>query len=149
MRRYRTALRAFEMATIIALELLIVLTVATATVILATIYIAGMSKQVGHIVDLDTLQETLEQYFGGILVVLLGLELLETLKTYFSEHRVRIEVILVVAMIAVGRNVLRVDLAHTSAPILLGVAALVLALSAGYFLVKRSAVNPTVRSGSE
>jgi len=31
-----------------------------------------------------------------------GLELLETLSTYFSEHHIRVEVILVVAMIALA-----------------------------------------------
>jgi uncharacterized membrane protein (DUF373 family) len=142
MRRYQTALRAFEMATVIALELMIIFTVATATVILATIYIAGMRAQLGNIVNLDTLQPTLEQYFSGVLMVLLGLELLETLKTYFSERHIRIEVILVVAMIAVGRHVIRVDFGHTDGFTLLGLAALILALSAGYFLVKGVATNP-------
>jgi uncharacterized membrane protein (DUF373 family) len=144
MRRYQTALRAFEMATVIALELMIIFTVATATVILATIYIAGMRAQLGHIVNLDTLQPTLEQYFSGVLMVLLGLELLETLKTYFSERHIRIEVILVVAMIAVGRHVIRVDFGHTDGFTLLGLAGLILALSAGYFLVKGVAANPRV-----
>jgi uncharacterized membrane protein (DUF373 family) len=142
MRRYQTALRAFEMATVIALELMIIFTVATATVILATIYIAGMRAQLGNIVNLDTLQPTLEQYFSGVLMVLLGLELLETLKTYFSERHIRIEVILVVAMIAVGRHVIRVDFGHTDGFTLLGLAGLILALSAGYFLVKGVATNP-------
>jgi uncharacterized membrane protein (DUF373 family) len=149
MKRYQTALRAFEMTTVIALELLIVFTVATATIILATIYIQGMRTQMGHIVALDTLQPALEQYFSGILMVLLGLELLETLKIYFSERHIRIEVILVVAMIGVGRNVIRVELAHTPASTLVGLAALILALSAGYFLVKWSAVTTTARSGSQ
>lgn len=144
MRRYQTALRAFEMATVIALELMIIFTVATATVILATIYVAGMRAQLGHIVNLDTLQPTLEQYFSGVLMVLLGLELLETLKTYFSERHIRIEVILVVAMIAVGRHVIRVDFGHTDGFTLLGLAGLILALSAGYFLVKGVAANPRV-----
>jgi len=142
MRRYQTALRAFEMATVIALELMIIFTVATATVILATIYIAGMRAQLGNIVNLDTLQPTLEQYFSGVLMVLLGLELLETLKTYFSERHIRIEVILVVAMIAVGRHVIRVDFGHTDGFTLLGLAGLILALSAGYFLVKGVSANP-------
>ena len=56
----------------------------------------------------------LQRGFGGVLVVLLGLELLDTLKAYFSEHHIRVEVIIVVAMIAVGRHIIQLDFEHGS-----------------------------------
>jgi uncharacterized membrane protein (DUF373 family) len=67
--------------------------------------------------------------------------LIETLKTYFTERQIRIEVILIVAMIAVGRHILNIDLGHMGGPELLGVAALMLALAVSYFLVKRTNIN--------
>src|SRR5215467_6354411 len=69
---------------------------------------------------------------------LLGLELMETLKTYFSAHHIRVEVILVVAIIAVGRHIIKLDFEHVSASLLFGLAALTIALAAGYFLVRSS-----------
>jgi uncharacterized membrane protein (DUF373 family) len=71
-------------------------------------------------------------------MVLLGLELLETLRIYFREHDVRVEVILVVAMIAVGRRIIEVDFDHTQVQQLLGVSVLMLSLAVSYFLVKRA-----------
>jgi uncharacterized membrane protein (DUF373 family) len=80
----------------------------------------------------------LQRGFGGVLIVLLGLELMETLKTYFSEHHIRVEVILVVAIIAVGRHIIKLDFEHVSASLLFGLSVLMIGLTTGYFLVRRS-----------
>jgi uncharacterized membrane protein (DUF373 family) len=82
----------------------------------------------------------MQQSFAGVLSVVLGLELFETLKTYFTEHQIRLEVILVVAIIAVGRQVVQVDFEHTPGAVLFGLSAVILALTLGYFLVKRAQV---------
>jgi uncharacterized membrane protein (DUF373 family) len=73
-----------------------------------------------------------------VLIVFLGLELLETFKVYYQEREIRVEAVMVVAIIAVGRQIIEVDLEHTSGPVLLGIAALLIALASGYFLIKRS-----------
>ena len=75
--------------------------------------------------------------FAGVLLLLLGLELLETMKTYFSDFHVRTEVILIVAMIAVGRHIVQIDFEHIPAASLGGIGVLMLALSVSYFLVRR------------
>ncbi len=75
---------------------------------------------------------------SGVLTVVLGLEVLETLKAYFRDHHVRLEVILVVAIIAAGRHLVQVDFEHASAPGLLGLSAVILTLTLGYFLVKQA-----------
>jgi uncharacterized membrane protein (DUF373 family) len=86
------------------------------------------------------LQRDLQHAFAGVLLIILGLELLDTLKVYFNEHRVRLEVILIVAIIAVGRHIIQLDFEHAEAGVMLGIAALVLALAAGYFLICRLGV---------
>jgi uncharacterized membrane protein (DUF373 family) len=75
---------------------------------------------------------------------MLGLELLETLKTYFTESHIRIEVILVVALIAIARHIMLMDIDHTSGPVLVGSAALTLALAVSYWLIRsrREALAP-------
>lgn len=92
-------------------------------------------RDIGSVADL---QRTSQGAFGGVLLILLGLELLESLRTYFTEHKVRLELILVAATIAVGRHVILIDLEHTDGMQLIGVSALVLALTTGCFLTKRS-----------
>ncbi len=83
-------------------------------------------------------EEVLIRGFGAILAVLVGLELLETLKVYTSEHRIRLEVILIVAMIAIGRHIVQIDIHHANPLIYFGLASLALALTVSYYLVKRT-----------
>ena len=80
--------------------------------------------------------------FAGFLVILLGIELLETVKMYLTDHVIQVEVVYLVAMIAVGRHIIEVDYAHVQPLTLFGTATLVLALAAGYFLLKRSGPHP-------
>jgi uncharacterized membrane protein (DUF373 family) len=91
--------------------------------------------QIGSVMDL---QEAVQRAFAGALLVVLGLELMETLRLYASEHRVRLETILIVAIVAMGRHVIQLNLEHQDGVWLLGVGALFLALTGGYFLVKRA-----------
>jgi hypothetical protein len=71
--------------------------------------------------------KSVQTAFSGVLLIILGLELMETLRVYFRSHRVRLETILAVAIIAVGRHVINLDVEHMSGGSLMGVAAVVLA----------------------
>jgi uncharacterized membrane protein (DUF373 family) len=128
----------FERVVITALELLIVLTVAVGTVKLFAIFIDAMPTQIPEIDSPETLQPVLRDAYGGVLMVLLGLELLQTLKTCFSEHHLQMEMILVVAMIAVGRHIIHVDIGHMPGTELGGLALLITSLAVSYYLVKRA-----------
>jgi uncharacterized membrane protein (DUF373 family) len=71
-----------------------------------------------------------------VLLILLGLEILESLKIFFTEHKVRLDLILIVAVIAVARHIIQLDFQHADGFVLVGIGALVLSLTAGYFLVR-------------
>ena len=86
------------------------------------------------------MQEAVQRSFSGIFLILLGLELLETVKVYFTRHQIRAETILFVALIASGRHVLIIDQHHTDASTLYGIAALIMVLSGSYFLVRKGRV---------
>lgn len=120
------------------LKALLILAVAFATVILCFLFVRGVILYVPQIGSIDVLHELLDRVFGGVLFVFLGLELLETFKVYFERQEIRIEAVIVVAIIAVGRHVIQVDLEHTPGFALLGIAGLLIALTLGYFLIKRS-----------
>jgi uncharacterized membrane protein (DUF373 family) len=100
--------------------------------------------KLGTITSLETIadvQQAALRAFSGVLLVLLGLELLDTVKVYFREHSVRVEVILLVGLIAMGRHVLEIDLHHIEPLVLFGFSSLVLALATSYFLVKRAQIS--------
>jgi uncharacterized membrane protein (DUF373 family) len=128
----------FEFVIVTALQLLLVLTIATATIALFGLFLTGIRENLHDIGSAEDLHGVLQRAFGGILIVLLGLELMETLKTYFNEHHIRVEVILVVAIIAIGRHIIKLDFEHAPASLLFGLSTLMLSLAAGYFLVRWS-----------
>lgn len=63
--------------------------------------------------------------------------LLETVKMYLSEKKVHVEVVFTVAMIAIARKVIILDVKELSSLTLIGIGAIVLALATGYYLLKR------------
>jgi uncharacterized membrane protein (DUF373 family) len=128
--------RGFEIFTVCAAGLLLMAAVAVATVLMYSLFVSGIQNNLGSINSVGEVQSAVERVFAGVLLLLLGLELLETLKTYFSDYHVRIEVILIVAMIAVGRHIVQIDFEHMAPAALAGVAMLILALSISYYLVR-------------
>ena len=82
--------------------------------------------------------QTLFSSFGLFLILLIGLELLKLLKLHLSHHRLRPEVVIEVAIIAVCNKVVTLDLKVLEGETLIGLAALLLALSAGYYVFART-----------
>lgn len=76
--------------------------------------------------------------FGFFLLVLIGIELLETLKAYVREKQFRAEVIVLVAMIAISRKIIILDVRGLPPMTLVGISALIIALGVTYFLMRRS-----------
>ena len=141
----------FEKATITALQLLIVLAVFVATVMLFVLFIQNLYTRVSDIQSVGDLLPAMQKVFAGALIVLLGLELAETLRSYFAKHEIRVEVILIMAIVAIGRHMIQLDFDHVPASEVFGLSALMASLTGGYFLVKRaqgpwrtelSSVNP-------
>ncbi len=83
------------------------------------------------------LDELLE-LFGQFLLVLIGIELLHTMKIYIEERVIHLEAMLSVALIAVARKIVVLDTKELPEGTLLGIAAMVFALTLGYYLVRRS-----------
>ena len=77
--------------------------------------------------------------FGFFMLVIIGIELLETImKTYLIQDQPHFEVVLSVAIIAIARKVIILDIKEVDGISLIGIAAIVIALTVGYFLMKRS-----------
>jgi uncharacterized membrane protein (DUF373 family) len=131
-------LRWFEIVIVAALQVLLIMLIVMATIALYGLFLQGVRNNIGEIGSAEDLHGVLQRGIGGVLIVLLGLELMETLKTYFSKHHIRVEVILVVTIIAVGRHIIKLDFEHVSASLLYGLSALMIALAADYFLVRWS-----------
>jgi len=122
-----------EVAIVAILLALMLVTLIISTVELAIIMYDEFMSPPKYLFGLQDLLEVL----GFFLMVLIALELLETIKAYL-EHKSHLEVVVVVAMIAIARKIIIIDYKSTSPQILYGMAAVILALAVGYYLVKRA-----------
>ncbi len=75
--------------------------------------------------------------FGYFLLVLIGVEILETLKAYLKKDVIHVRVVLEVALIAVARKVIIEEPNTVSSLTLLGIAALILALGVAVYLERQ------------
>ena len=86
------------------------------------------------ILDIDELLEI----FGLFMLVLIGIELLDTIaKTYMAESVDHAQIVMAVAIIAIARKVIILDVKDLSGLALVGIAAIILALCIGYYLIKK------------
>lgn len=127
-----TALKRFERLIAGFLAGLIALVILLATIDLA----AGLFKDIvfkspRFLVDIDELLAIMGQF----LIVLVGFELLETVKAYLRDEAVHVEVVLIVALIALARRVIVIEPGTMPAMSLLAEAALMLAIAGSYRLV--------------
>ena len=86
--------------------------------------------------------EQLLDIFGLCMLVIIGIELLETImKTYLTKVEPHFEVVLSVAIIAIARKVIILDLKDIDSFSLFGLAAIIFALTVGYYFMKQSQKN--------
>jgi uncharacterized membrane protein (DUF373 family) len=76
--------------------------------------------------------------FAAFLLVLIGVELLDTLKVYITDRKVHVEMILSVGLVAVSRKVIVLDTKQLDGLSLIGIGVLIISLAASYFLVKNA-----------
>lgn len=83
----------------------------------------------------------LVEIFGYFLLVLIGVELVETLKVYLRQDVIHVRVVIEVALIAMARKVITEE-PHAVAPLtLFGIAALILALAVAFYFERQTSVN--------
>jgi uncharacterized membrane protein (DUF373 family) len=138
-------LRIFERTIFVSLIVMLAIVVLSSTIDLAGRILLDFFTPPMFILQGSQLLEII----GLILLIVIGVELLDTIKTYFNDRVVHVEVVLEVALIAIARKVIIVDVKEFSAETLIGVAALVLALSTGYYLQKRARVMKSAEKMAE
>ena len=78
------------------------------------------------------------ELFGLFLLVLIGIELLHSVKTYIVRREFHLETVFTVAMIALARKIIVLEPKESPEGTVLGIAALVLALALAYYVMRRS-----------
>ncbi|HJW28812.1 MAG TPA: phosphate-starvation-inducible PsiE family protein [Saprospiraceae bacterium] len=121
----------FEKIIISVLILMMMAIIVLSTIAFVIVLVGDMLRSPNILPQINDLLEI----FGFFLLILIGVELLETIRSYLSEHVVHVEVVIEVALIAIARKVIIIDLKEISANSLLGIAAIITALAAAYYLM--------------
>lgn len=119
---------------IYVLIVMLLISVILGTVELGSVLIQTILQSPFLLID----PKTLFLSFGLFLIILIGLELLKLLKLHLLHHKLRPEVVIEVAIIAVCNKIVTLDTKTLPAETILGLAALLLALSAGFYVFTRA-----------
>ena len=137
-------LKKFEKVIIISLIVMMVFVVLISTIELAVLIIKDIIEPPRYWLGIEQLFEI----FGFFLMLLIGVELLETIKAYLSENVVRSEIVLEVALIAISRKVISLNVKAYEPLTLLGIAALIVSIGLAYFFIKKCRSNIGMIGGS-
>ena len=130
-----TILKKFEKFMIQALMVMMAIVLGLSTLDLGWLIIKDIIGPPLLLLSVDQLLEI----FGLFMLVVIGIELLETImKTYITQGQPHYEVVISVAIIAISRKVIILDLKEVDGLSLIGIASIVVALTVGYFLMKKS-----------
>jgi len=127
-------LKKFEKAITVTLVALMALVVLLATIELGWIIIKDIITPPVFLLEIEELLDI----FGLFLLVLIGVELLGTIRAYLKENIVHFEVVLTVAMIAITRKVIILDVKELPGLTLVGIAAIIVALSAAKYFFRKA-----------
>ena len=128
-------MKKYEKIMIQALIVMMAVVLGLATLDLGWLIIKDIMDAPMFLLSIDQLLDI----FGLFMLVLIGIELLETImKTYVTTGQPHYEVVLSVAIIAIARKVIILDIKEVDSISLIGIAAIVIALTLGYFLMKKS-----------
>jgi len=132
-------LKQFEHFIVAALILMLAVVILLSVGALAWILVQDAMSPPVLILDIEELLEL----FGLFLLVLIGIELLETIKNYYTEGKIELTVIFTVALIALARKIITLEPDKYDPLTLVGLGIIILALVCGYW------VTVTLRRGEK
>ena len=135
-------IKKFEHIIVLSLITMMVIVVVLAAVELGWIIIRDIITPPIILLEIDELLEI----FGFFLLVLIGIELLETIKAYLLTNVIHVEIVLEVALIAIARKVIILDINKYESLTLVGIAALIAAVALAYLVIKRH-ITPSNERG--
>jgi uncharacterized membrane protein (DUF373 family) len=133
-------LQKLEFIVVRALIVMMGLVVLFASLDLAWIIIRDLSTPPYLLFDVNRLLEI----FGMFLLVLIGIELLESIRMYLDHKLVHVEVVMTVAIIAIARKVIILDVKELDGLKLIGIGVIIIALAGGYIFIKRCYRDGTI-----
>jgi len=128
-----TVLAKIQKVTVLALVGMLVVVVVLSTVHLGMLIGEEIWKPPRFLIPVQGLLDI----FGYFLLVLIGVELLETVKAHLKKDAIHVRVVLEVALIAMARKVIIEEPNAVPSSTLFGIAALILALGIAFYFERQ------------
>ena len=126
-------IRKIERGVIFALTIMMALVIVVSTIELGWIIFKDIFLPPILLIDAE-----FYEIFGFFLMILIAIELLETIRAYVRDRIVHIEVVLTVALIAIARKVIILDFDKLTGLTLIGIGVIILSTAGAYYLLRRS-----------
>ncbi len=120
--------------TVLTLAVMLVVVMVLSTIHLGVLIWAEILKPPRFLIPVQGLLDI----FGYFLLVLIGVELIETLKAYVKKDTIHVRVVLEVALIAMARKVIIEEPNTVPGLTLFGIAALILALGIAFYFERQA-----------
>jgi len=124
-----------------ALMVMLIIVLITAMADLAVLLFAALVSTTPVLMESHEMINVL----GAFLLVLIGVELLDTIKAYFHENTIHVEIVILLAVIAVARKVILMDPSSMNGMEygfeMMSIGVIILGLGAGYYLIKKAGVT--------
>lgn len=117
------------------LVILLLISIILGTAELARITVQQILSAPQFLVDVNKLFDS----FALFIVIVVGLELLKSIKSYLILGSINPVFVVEVAIIALGNKLITLDLKEVQAPLLMGIATILFGLSATYFVLNKAA----------
>lgn len=122
-----------------AVTVAVIMVLLTVVVILSTVHLGWMiAEEIWRPPRFLIPVQGLLDIFGYFLLVLIGVELLETLKMYLNRNITNISVVIEVALIAMARKVITEEPEAVPALTQFGIAALILVLAVAFYFERQT-----------
>ncbi len=122
----------FETGIVIILVVLMAIVISASTIELGIFIFKLLANPPYFMINISDLLEI----FGFFLLVLIGIELLETIKSYLMKNEIRVEVVLIVGIIAIARKIIILDFKDMTFSKIMAVSLLLLSLGVTYLIIK-------------
>ena len=124
-------INSFQRLIVWVVIMMMVLVILSATVEIGWIILYDLITPPVFLLDVDRILDI----FGLFFIVIIGIELLETIKMVLEESIMNVDVIILVGLTAVVRKILIIDIKETDPMFLVGMGVLIVTLAATYYLV--------------
>jgi uncharacterized membrane protein (DUF373 family) len=87
------------------------------------------------------LNAALVEVLGAFLLVLIGIELLDTMMEYFRENAIHVEIVVLLAIIAIARKVILLNPSQTTGLDLIGIGIVIIGLAGAYYMIRKAGIT--------